>query len=140
MITDKQTELSKDQAVTASAGSQHYYDKGEGKGDFGLGEPQYLVFTCTEAAASGGASTVTFKLQMDDNTSFSSATDVAASPAIPKADLVVGYTYNMVIPPGVTERYIRAYYDVAVANLTAGKFTAQIVQNIQKNAPMPDAI
>src|SRR5688572_11815438 len=118
MITDKQTELSKDQAVTASAASTNVYDKGESKGDMGLGDQQYVNIACTETAASGGASTVTFELQHSaDNSSF---TTVVASEAVPKASLVAGYTKRLVIPPGTTNRYIRLYYTVGVANLTAG--------------------
>jgi hypothetical protein len=139
MIIDKQAELSNEQAVTAAAASTNHYDQGAA-GEPGIDGELQLAITCTETVTSGGASTVQFQLQCDDNDSFSSAKTVIQTAAIPKATLVAGYQIFLPIPVGLDERYIRLYYAVATADLTAGKFTAQIVQGIQKSKSYPDAI
>lgn len=139
MYIDKQATFSSEQAVTAAAASTDYYDQGAA-GDLGVSDGLHLCITVTETAASAGATTVQFKLQCDDNTSFSSAKTVSMSDAIAKATLVAGYQLFMPIPVGLDERYLRVYYDVAVANLSAGKFTAQIVKGMQKSKAYPDAL
>src|SRR6476469_9593479 len=56
-----------------------------------LGKPLWLeILVNTTVAASGGASNVTFKLQCDDNSSFSSPTTLWSSGAIAKASLPAG--------------------------------------------------
>ncbi|MBA3755524.1 MAG: hypothetical protein H0X02_04560 [Nitrosomonas sp.] len=83
---------------------------------------------------------MTFQLQCDDNAAFSSAKTPVATAAIPKATLVAGYQVILPIPPGLDERYVRLYYDVAVANLSAGTFTAQVVSGIQSSKSYADAL
>jgi hypothetical protein len=139
MYIDKQNTVSSEQAVTAAAASTDYIDLSSAR-DIGMSGPVFFAITCTETAASAGATTVEFKIQTDDNSSFSSATTRLSSGAIAKATLVAGYQLFLPIPPGTNERYLRLYYDVAVANLSAGKFTAQVVHGIQKNQAYPDAI
>lgn len=138
MIIDKQLTVSSAQAVTAAAASTDYIDLGVAR-DIGMGK-MHMVITVDEAATSGGAATVQFQLQCDDNTSFSSPKTVVQTAAIPKASLVAGYQLFMPIPVGLDERYVRLYYNVATADLTAGKFTASVVEGIQKSKAYPDAI
>ena len=94
-----------------------------------------MVVTCDTTTTSAGASTVTFSVQDSaDNSTFA---DVVVSAAIPKATLVAGY--QLVLPmPRKLRQYCRVYYTVAVANLTAGAFSAQLVSGFQQNTPKPD--
>jgi len=79
--------------------------------------------TCT----SDGSATVTCTLQMDNDAAFGSPTTVQASSAIAVASLVGGYTFlNIRLPVSSLERYLRVLWTVAVADLTAGKFDAQL--------------
>ncbi len=139
MILDKELSLSAEQAVTAAAGSTNYIDQGAAR-DLGLSDGLHLAITCKETAVSAGATTVTFQIQCDDNTSFSSAKTVSQSVAVAKAALVDGYQLFMPIPVGLDERYIRLYYSVATADLTAGKFDASVVMGIQKSPSYADAL
>lgn len=129
MIIDKSLMLSAAQAVTATAASTNYIDLGAAR-DIGNGQGLELIVNCDTAALSTGSSTVTFALQSDDNTSFSSPTTVATSAAIAKASLTAAtVVWRAPIPKFTAERYLRLYYTVAVADLTAGAFTAFIVLN-----------
>lgn len=139
MYIDKELEFSDAQAVTAAAGSTNYIDLGSAR-DMGLSGPLQVCVTVDEAATATGAATVTFQLQCDDNSSFSSAKTVIQTDAIGKASLVLGYQFFLPIPVGLDERYVRLYYSVATGPLTAGKFTAQIVESVQKSKAYPDAI
>jgi len=91
-----------------------------------------LLIQVTEAFATLTSLTVT--IQVDDNTSFSSATTVASSHAVPAASLVAGYQFPLVtLPNTVNERYVRLYYTVAGSNATAGTITASIATGLQTN-------
>lgn len=139
MYIDKQLKLSAAQAVTASAASENYINLGAA-GDLGLADDLQLMINVTTAADAVGSATVTFSLQCDDNTSFSSAKTVLVSDAIGKATLVAGYTLFLPIPVGLDEKYMRLYYTVATGPLTAGNFDAQVVHGIQKSKAYPDAL
>lgn len=127
MYIDYETKLSSAQAVVSSGASDNYIDLGVAR-DIGNSEELYLMVQVTTTAASSGSTTVAFSLQCDDNTSFSSAKTVIDSGAIAKATLVAGYQMFIPIPPGCDEQYVRLYYTVGTANMTAGAFTAAIVQ------------
>lgn len=138
MILDKQTRLADEQAVTAAAATTNYYDASAAR-DLGIHDgPLQVVITCTETVTSGGASTVQFQLQCDDNTSFSSAKTVVQTDAIAKATLVAGYQLFLPVPIGLDERYLQVYFNVATADLTAGKFTVDITPSVQKNKAYSD--
>lgn len=140
MYVDKELELSSEQAVTASAASTNYIDQGAAM-DAGMSQQKHLAITVDVAAdsAANGAS-VTFQLQCDSDSAFGSAKTVAQSGAIAEAELVAGKQVFIPLPVGLDERYIRLYYSVSGENLTAGKFTAQIVEGIQKNDAYADAL
>lgn len=136
MIFSKQSLFSEDQAITASAASTNYYDLGAPgtvyghasalAPDQGTGEKIPLRIQVTEAFAT--ATSVKVAVQVDDNTSFSSATIVLETEAIPIATLIAGYVFNIDALPMLTnERYVRLYYTVAGSNATAGKITAGVV-------------
>lgn len=139
MITDKELELSSEQAVTASAASTNYIDLGVAR-DVGVAGKLQLAISVPEGVTASGSATVTFQLQCDDNTSFSSPKNVLLTDAIGKADLPAGKQFYLPLPVGLDERYVRLYYTVATGPLTGGKFTAQLVQGIQASKAYPDAL
>lgn len=133
MYIDAQNLFSQDQAVTTGAtASTNIIDLGAAR-DIGVGEALWLHILVTEAVTSGGAGTVAFSLQTDDNSSFSSATTLFTTTAIAKTTMVAGYQAVRVRIPIGTERYLRVVYTVATADLTAGKFTAFLTINVQAN-------
>lgn len=136
MYIDKNLQVSNEQAVTASAASTDAIDFGQTNPNVGMDGTSKMAITVDEAATAAGAATVTISVQDSaDNSSFA---DVAVTVAIPKATLVAGYQH--VIPmPTKLRRYCRVYYTVATGPLTAGKFSAQIVEGIQQNVAYPDS-
>jgi hypothetical protein len=140
MIYDYNLKVSASQAVTASAGSTDCIDLGSAR-DIGVGCQKYFAITCDESATAAGAATVSFSLQCDDNSSFSSAKTVITSDAFAKTVLTAGRDpIYLPIPPGLNERYVRVYYTVATGPLTAGKFSAGVVHGIQASTSYPDAL
>lgn len=142
MLLDENTLFSDDQAVTASAASTNYMDLQAGSTPpaapaalvqkIGGGNDIPLLIQVTEDFATLTSLTVT--IQVDDNTSFSSATTVASSHAVPAASLVAGYQFPLVtLPNTVNERYVRLYYTVGGSNATAGTITASIATGLQTN-------
>lgn len=142
MLLDENTLFSDDQAITASAASTNYMDLQAGSTPpaapaalvqkIGGGNDIPLLIQVTEAFATLTSLTVT--IQVDDNTSFSSATTVASSHAVPAASLVAGYQFPLVtLPNTVNERYVRLYYTVGGSNATAGTITASIATGLQTN-------
>ena len=144
MILDKENMFSDDQAITATAVSSNIIDLGATgtvvgassalKRHLGKGEPIEILVQWTATAVSGGSSTVTVDLETDDNSSFSSASTLATTGAVAKANLTVGKRMSIRFMPEETERYIRLNYTVATANLTAGAVTAGVVAGTQTNA------
>lgn len=141
MILSNQQIFSDGQAITADAASTNTIDLGATGTppfddaalvrDIGKGEPIPILIQVTEAF--DNLTNLKISLQVDDNTSFSSATEVA-SETILLADLVAGKTTNMqCIPKGTNERYMRLYYDVTGTAPTAGKITAAITKGNQND-------
>ena len=131
MMIDNLLVLSDAQAVTAAAASTNVIDLTSVLGSAAMtsaAKVQFLVDTT--AAATGGASNVTFSLQDSaDNSSFA---DVVRSVAIAKATLVAGYVaFQCVIPAGL-RRYVRAYYTPDTNDLTSGKFDARILLDVDR--------
>lgn len=147
MLLDKELMFSDQQVVTTAAatGSTNYLDM-LAAGDPGVGEEMWAVGIVRETVtASGGAANVTFALQVDDNTSFSTATTIFATAAIAKATLVNGYRFMCVklppIPAGAKERYLRALITPDTNDLTTGKFDIFLTRNVDllPAAPYPRA-
>lgn len=146
MIFDKTLKLSDAQAITTTAASTNVIDtKAHGtvyKAAAALGRDQgkgnKIPFCCqvVETFTAGGAATMVFALEVDDNDSFSSATVVAQTAAIPVASLTAGYqVFFDYLPRNTNERYIRLNYTVATGPMTAGKVTAGVVAGMQ-SAPL----
>lgn len=139
MYIDKELEFSSGQAVTASAASTNYVDKG--LGDAGLSEQKHIAITVdTTPDSADDTATIVFKLQQDDNTSFSSPEDLIQSKSYAIGDLAAGDQIFLPIPVGTDEKYIRMYYLIGTQNLSAGAFTAQVVDKVQKNVIYANAI
>ena len=138
MIQDALNKFSTAQAVTASAISD-VVDLNAGTlsptlRDLGTGHDLTLVITVTETAAAAGAATVQFSLESDDVAGLSGSPTVhVATAAVPKATLVAGYEVaKFKLPQGVTyERFLGVRYTVATGPLTAGKFSAALVETAQ---------
>lgn len=127
MIMDLSLVFDSALALTATAASTNYIDTGAAGDALPPGlvaQVQFLINTTV--AATGGASTTTFKLQTATDAAFSSPIDLCISVDTPKATLVAGYVIQMVIPPGAL-RYLRAYYVVSTNNWTSGKVDARII-------------
>ena len=125
MILDKQGMFSDDQAVTASAASENLIDLGVAR-DIGKGKP--IPILCQVTTAFATLTSLTVALQVDDNSSFSSAKTVLTTAAIAAASLVAGYKFALdYVPRGTDERYVRLYYTVAGSDATAGNISAGVV-------------
>jgi outer membrane cobalamin receptor len=123
MLLDAQLLFSDLQAVTATANSTNLIDTLAAR-DIAAGEDLYVTCVVTTTTVSAGSTTLTITLETDDNSSFSSATTLYTTSAIPKATLVAGYRALAFKLPRYTERYLRLVYTVAVADFSAGKFLA----------------
>jgi hypothetical protein len=141
MIFDAQSRFSNAQAITATAASTDVIDLGAAGIPYGhtaalrrdLGVHQIpLHIQVVENFAT--LTSLVVSVQTDDNSSFSSATTILASQAIPVASLVAGYVFNIDdLPLQTSERYVRLNYTVAGSNATAGKITGGIVAASQRN-------
>jgi len=135
-MKDAFSQFSDEQAVTASAASTNHLNLGAAKTppgapaavvrDIGGGNNQPIEVEVTEAFAT--LTSLTVNVEVDDNSSFTSAKTVATSGAIAAADMVVGYKFPIsMVPPGANEQFMRLNYVVAGSNATAGKITAGLV-------------
>ena len=134
MIIDKELLMSDKQIVTANTPSADVIDMSRG-GD-AEGKPLEVVIQVNETVTADGAATVTFALETDDNTDFSTPKTLWSSGALGKATLVNGYTvFSGKLPRGA-ERYVRVNYTVGTGPLTKGKFSAFLTNGVQKNSFM----
>ncbi len=132
MFIDYENEFSSDQAVTATAASTNYINFGDAK-DHAKGNPLMLEVVVTQTVTADGSATVTFALESDSTSTFTPDVSFPLSGAIGKAVLVAGYVvYRGAIPQGLLQ-YAQVKYTVATGPLTAGKFSARIVEGFQSN-------
>ncbi len=128
--------FSENQAITVSAASTNSIDThamgtvngAVGALVFDLGASEIEIL-CQVTTAFATLTSLKVSVQMDDNSSFSSATTISSSEAVVAASLVAGYKFRIpvTIPDGATERYIRLYYTVAGSDGTAGAVFAAVV-------------
>lgn len=135
MWTDALLQLSSAQAVTATAVSTNTIDLGVAR-DLGPGEPLYAVVTVDENFAT--ATSVTINVIISANSDLSSADVLSSTQAIPIANLTAGRKPIVIeIPSAVLvanpigKRYLGLSYTIGGSNATAGKFTANIVHDVQ---------
>lgn len=141
MIFDNTLLLSDAQAITGDAASTNVIDLGATGTPYGgsalvrdIGKGTKIPLSITIVEAFNTLTSLTFILQTDDNSSFSSAKDVASS-TVPLASLTLGKQIDFpdYIPQGTNERYFRLYYDVTGSNPSTGKITAGVVAARQTN-------
>ena len=128
MIIDKW--LSQGQALPATAtteASTNYMDFGAAK-NFAVNAMWLVIQIETAVARTAGALGVTFAVQTDDNSSFSSATTIHTSGALAKATLVDGYVVAKLRIPPTCERYLRVAYTTDAADAT-GAVDAYLVMD-----------
>jgi len=130
MIRDKQLILSDAQAVTNSAASENIIDLTKA-GDALAGAELYLEILVNTLVTAAGDATVTFAIQTDTVDAFSSAVTLLATAAIGKASLAAGKEVLKVKLPIGLLQYLRVYYTVATGPLTAGKFDAFLVADVE---------
>lgn len=139
MILDERSEFLDATALNTGAAGTYLIgdviDLEDTSSDFGVGEPLTLVIQVTTAVTSGGAATVQFLLASDAAAAIAtdgSATQHAATAAIPKASLVAGYTIRIPLPQGAPayERYLGILQVTGTAALTAGAVNAFITRDV----------
>ena len=125
MLHDAFNQFSDAQAVTATALSANVLELGVTR-NIGAGEEVNLTVLVTETVTSGGASTVTFTLETDDDAGLASPVVLATTVAIPKATLVAGFRAvdGVAVPAASYERFLALRYTVGGAALSTGKFSA----------------
>ncbi len=129
MILDNQTLLSNAQAITADAGSTNQIDLSpRGAGivrDIGPGKGIPITIQVVETF--NNLTSIVVSIQTDEDSAFGSPATVVSTAAIPLAQLVAGYTFNLDYIPRLTnERYIRMFYDITGTAPTTGKITAGV--------------
>jgi hypothetical protein len=132
MIYDKLGLFSDAQApTTGTTASTNVVDTGVAGRGIGSGRTIWLVVQVTTTCTSGGSNTTQAVLQDSaDNSSFAT---VVSGVATAVASLVAGYNLLRVALPLGLRRYIRVAYVIAVADLTAGNFTAFLTSDVQDN-------
>lgn len=143
MIFDNTLLFSDGQAVTADAGSTNTIDLGATGTPYGataalvrdIGKGKKIPLSITVTEAFNNLTSIVISLQVDDNSSFSSAVTVASTGTILLASLTLGaqIPFPDYIPQGANERYMRLYYDITGTAPSTGKFTAGIVAARQTN-------
>lgn len=134
MITDKLNTFSAGQDVTATAASTDVIDLGPLSGgntrrDIGAGEPIYLVVAMLIAAAAAGAATTTIQFQTsDDNSTWVTLYELTS---LPLSALTAGARPVQVAVPRGVRRYLRMNYVIGTGPLTAGRFWAGLVKDVQ---------
>lgn len=134
MIFDSTLELSAKQAITADAASTNYIDlgaPGTPKGaaaalarDVGRGNP--IPFLVQVTTTFNTLTSLNIILEVDDNTSFSSATAVLTVNVL-LAALVAGKQIPLdYLPKDISERYFRVRYDVVGTDPTVGNISAGV--------------
>lgn len=133
MITDQLLRVSNAQAVTSSAVSTDTIDLSQAR-DIGAGEDLYMHFAVNETVTASGSATVQFQVVGSTAADLSNPVILGASRVVGKADLAAGarvaVRFNAVVGSRGF-RYVGANYVVATGPLTAGKFTADVVTDIQ---------
>ena len=136
MFIDYENEFSREQRVCnagATEVSENVYNCGVAAPNIGMGEPITILFTVDEAFT-GTGTTLTVTIQ-DCATVGGSYADLegASSGAIPKATLVAGYQFVMIVPPIAHNQFLGILYTGDNTFETTGKMSAAVVPNFQSN-------
>lgn len=139
MIFDKRLQVSADQALsgTSATASTDVIDLGSDR-DIGPGEPMWCVLVF-KAAPGGTSPTLALKIQTDDNSGFSSASDLFTSPTLTAAQMAAGTQH--VFPMTMTnERYLRASTTMGGTSPTSTVDIFFTNQHPRNWAAYPDAL
>lgn len=145
MILDKQNVFDWQAALTATRESTDEIDLVNNR-DLGfdtVGNPSLKIrVLITTSMLSTGSSTLTITmLGSTDSTTWET---YVSSPALAKASLVAGYSYDLAWAPKKVgdpmPRYIRLGYAVGVADMTAGALSAFVVLDLQKAHAYPQGV
>jgi hypothetical protein len=143
MIFSKQTKLSDDQAVTATALSTNVIDLGLTGTPYGavaalsadVGKGTAIPFLVQVTTAFATLTSLVVSIEVSANADMSSPTVVAQTGVLPAAVLVAGKQISIqVLPNDVDKRYLAVRYTVAGSNATAGNVTAGITMGNQNNS------
>jgi hypothetical protein len=135
MITDILLRTSNAQVVTATALSTNVIDLSQAR-DIGEGKKLVMAISIQTAPAAVGAATVEFQIIGSPNADLSAGTVIGSSGAIGKADARLGvgrmvYVDFNSLYMSTGYRYVGVNYNVATGPLTAGTFTADVVETVQ---------
>lgn len=134
-MRDKCWTFAKKQAVTASAKSD-IINLGAVLRDIGPGKQLWIVAQVDDVAMTdaGSDSTVNATLETDDLEAFGSATarlQIGPNPTFPALS-AIGFKRVVAIPPGVfVEQWARIDFAVANGDLTTGKFSVWVTDEIE---------
>ena len=144
MLTDALLQLSSAQIVTASAVSTNTVDLSQAR-DIGAGNNLFVAITVDEAATAAGAATVNFQVITSAAAALTSLTIIGQTDAIAKTELTLGRKVIVIPIPSaillaqpIGQRYLGVQYTVGTGPLTAGKFSAAIIDediSVNKNYP-----
>lgn len=110
MIVDKALVFSDGQALTATAVSTDVLDLDSARaGGLGIGEPMAVVVQVT-VAAGGTSPTMSFAVQTDDNSGFSSQVTRNVSKTYTQAEMAAGAIFVLPLDNLGSERYMRLNY------------------------------
>lgn len=126
MIQDRQTVVSIDQAVTASAGSTDSIDLGVA---LPLGAGETVVPFCRVTEAFATCDSLQVSVQTSDSSTFASGNVTLSTSAVVLTAALLKDSY-VPMPPlaaNTAKRYVRFYYTVAGTNASAGKVTAGLL-------------
>ncbi len=139
MIHSKQLTFSDQQAITGTASSTNILDLGTTGTVVGAsvalpsnpGDGKAVPLNVQVTEAFNNLTSLKIAIEVDDNSSFSSAREVL-SQSIVRADLVAGkQTSFHILPKGLDERYMRLRYTVSGTNPSTGKISAAVVAGVQ---------
>lgn len=132
MIVDKLTRVSDAQAITTTAASTSYYDRGSAA-DAGPGKN--VKIACNIGTAFASATSLTIALQTDSDSAFGTVVTLWSSAAIAKAALTASTKINVPGLIGGCKRYLRMNYTVSGTE-NAGTITTDIgIVDDQNNTP-----
>lgn len=132
MITDRENMASIEQAVTATAVSTDSIYVGGRR--LGRGHPMRAFAQVAADVTAAGAATVNVEvIEANDGALTSGVNVIGSSGAKSKDDLVDGFRVLDIPLPGSTKDYIGFRYTVGTGPLTAGTFTAGIVETTESD-------
>lgn len=134
MMLDKQTTMSDEQAVTATAVSTNVYDLGVGLGNLGAGQPVYFEASVAEDFA--GLTSLTIDVIASDSADMATPTVINSSGAVTLANLKSGYRFAGAVGMHTLKRYIAFKYTVGGVG-TGGTINANFALDLNAHESYP---